>query len=420
MTPPNRVTSLAYDKPYRPWPVALLNTLGGSITKLGLQPVSLTEQTLIAAARKETGLHYFGDESFRVPLRKLLASIEDEAKLNTLGRLITRKRLTSTLANRLRAQELFDLHPEILEQELVAPMIIIGLPRTGTTLLHRLLSSDADNRFLTSWEGGNPAMDRRAKDGGRAKRIRFTEVAEKGLAYIAPDFFAVHPVEAHAPEEEVLLLDFAFMSTVPESTMYVPSYATWVAQQDNTPAYEYMVKMLKLLQWEKPGKRWVLKTPHHQEFLDILLDVFPDAKIIHTHRDPNKTIPSFCSMTAHGRGVFSDDVDPLAVGRDWGSKLIYQTKNTMAVRQRRGDASFIDVSYYDMITDPMKQIRRIYDFVGSPLSLDAEAAMLTWQKSNKQGKHGKHLYRLEDFGLSKESLDLALESYRERFNVRHE
>ncbi len=420
MTNPSRVTSLQYDKPYRPWPIAALNALGAGLCKLGLEPVSLKEASLIAAARKKTGLHDFGDESFRVPMRILLASIEEEARLNTLGRIITRQRLVSTLATRLRAQELFDLHPEILEQELAPPVVIVGLPRTGTTLLHRLLSSDPDNRFLSSWEASNPVLERRAADGGRATRMRYAEVAERGLAYIAPDFFAVHPVEARAPEEEVLLLDYAFMSTVPESTMRVPSYASWVAEQDNTPAYEYMKKLLKLLQWERPGKRWVLKTPHHQEFLDTLLNVFPDAKIIHTHRDPIKTIPSFCSMMAHGYGVFSDEVDPLEVGLDRSQKLIYQTKTSLAVRKRRGDEQFIDVSYYDMITDPMKQIRRIYDFIGIPLTPEAEEQMMKWQKTNKQGKHGKHLYRLEDFGLSRESLDAELAEYRERFDVPHE
>jgi hypothetical protein len=417
------VTSHDYATPFRPRPIAMANQLathlGRALTRVGLGPKRFTVDGLVAAARRKSGLQRFDDEAFREPLAMLLDSIEREAALTPIGRLITGSRLVGVLSNRLRAQALFERHPQILEEPIVAPLFIAGLQRTGTTMLHRLLAADPGLRALLSWEALNPAPVT-ARPWLGDPRVRTAVIAEHALAYLAPDFFAIHPVEAQAPEEEVILLDYSFLSTVAEATLHVPSYAAWLEQQDQTPAYSYLKKLLQLLQWQNRGDRWLLKTPHHLEWLDTLLEVFPDAKVIQTHRDPSKTLASFCSMIAHGRGVFSDAVDAAEVGAHWARKTQRMVQRALATRERVGDGGFVDVSYYDLMEDPMAEVARIYAFIGRPLTAAVKARMDATRQENPQNKHGKHSYRLADFGLDREQIEPGYAAYRARFQIRRE
>jgi hypothetical protein len=418
-----RVTGGDYRHPYRPLPIALLNRLGGAVPPLG-QLGRLDADRLIATARRQSGLNDFGDEAFREPLGRLVESIEREARLTATGRLITRTRLLGVLHNRLRAQALFARHPAIRREPVAAPVFIVGLQRTGTTMLQRLLAADPGMRALASWEALNPAPMARRPWHRRDPRIDRAVLAEKGLRYLAPDFFAIHPVEAEAPEEEVILLDYTFLSTVAEATLHVPTFAAWLETQDQTPAYRYLEAMLQLLQWQVPGERWILKTPHHLEWIDTLLAVFPDARIIQTHRDPVTTLASFCSMIAHGRGVFSDQLDPHEIGAHWWRKTRRLVDRAMAARDgitsRGGGGAFLDVSYYDLMADPMTQVQRIYDFIGRPLDKAVRAGMEASRRTNRQHKHGEHRYRLEDFGLERDRVEAGFAAYRERHAIVHE
>jgi hypothetical protein len=413
------LTSTAYETPYRPRPIALANRLGAALSQYGIGRTSLAPSALVAAARKKTGLERFDDEAFRDPLGRLVGAIEREAKLTPLGRFIVKTRIVGALSNRLRAQALFEKHPEILAEPITSPVFIVGLQRTGTTMLHRLLAADPGLRSLASWEALNPAPLPRRPWQRRDPRVGAAVLAEKGLRYLAPDFFAIHPVEAEAPEEEVILLDYSFLSTVAEATLHVPTFAAWLEKQDQTPAYAYMKKLLQLLSWQERRDRWILKTPHHLEWLDTLLAVFPDAKIIQTHRDPVKTLASFCSMIAHGRGVFTDEVDVREIGEHWARKTQRMVSRAMATRERADAGSFLDVSYYDLITDPMAQVERIYQFIGRPLT-GIRAHMEASRKENPQNKHGKHGYRLQDFGLDRATVDAGFEAYRTRHGIRRE
>jgi hypothetical protein len=418
-----RVTAGDYRHPYRPLPVALLNRIGGVVPPIG-QLGRLDPDRLIATARRQSGLDDFGDDAFREPLGRLVDSIEREARLTATGRLITRTRLLGVLLNRLRAQALFAAHPAIRRAPVAAPVFIVGLQRTGTTMLQRLLAADPGMRALASWEALNPAPLVRRPWHRRDPRIDRAVLAEKGLRYLAPDFFAIHPVEAEAPEEEVILLDYTFLSTVAEATLHVPSFAAWLETQDQTPAYRYLKAMLQLLQWQAPGERWILKTPHHLEWLETLLAVFPDARIIQTHRDPVTTLASFCSMIAHGRGVFSDQLDPHEIGAHWWRKTRRLIDRAMAARDgvtsQGGGGAFLDVSYYDLMADPMTQVQRIYDFIGRPLDQAVRARMEASRRANRQHKHGEHRYRLEDFGLARDRVEAGFAAYRERHAIVHE
>ncbi len=410
-----RQTHAHYRRPYRPAPLRLANLAGRGLRRLGLE-ADLSESGLMEAARRRTGLDDFGEESFREGLAVLLRSIEAEAGLNAVGRWITRTRLIGMLANRLRAQQAFGAHPQILRERIEAPIVITGMQRTGTTLLHRLLAADPDTRALASWEAINPAPAQGARD----TRIRTARLSQRALAYMAPDFFAVHPVEAEAPEEDVLLLDYSFLSTVPAATLRVPTYSRWLEGQDVLPAYRYLKRLLQLLQRQRSGRRWVLKSPHHLAHLEALLEVFPRARIVQTHRDPVVALTSFCSMIAHGRGVFSDRVDPVEVGAEWSRNVLRTVKRGMAARRSIAGERFLDVFYPRLLDDPLGQVERIYAFAGIPLSRRAGEAVAGAVRRNVQHRHGRHHYRPQDFGLDPGLLRLAFSEYSDRFEVPEE
>lgn len=414
--PVSRRTSTHYDRPHRPLPVRALNGVLGIAARLGNRGASLDPASLMAAAEETTGLLDFGDSSFREPLRMLVDSIEKEANLHPLGRIITRTRLVGTLANRARMEEQYRRHPEIEDESVSRPIVIAGLQRTGTTLLHRMLASDRRLRALASWEALSPApLD---PSGGADGRRAQAEQSEMALGYLAPDFFAIHPVEANAPEEDVLLLDLSLRSTVAEATLRVPTFSRWLEQQDQTPAYRSLERAMKLLLHQRrpgPGARWVLKTPHHLEWLDVLLSVFPDALVVWTHREPRETIPSFCSMVAHGRGVFSDRVDPREVGDHWSRKIYRMVERGMAAREAAGERHFVDVHYEDLVRDPIGEARRIYAAADLSFERETEDGMKDLLKKQRKDRFGRHVYRMEDFGLTSEGIDSALAKYRARF-----
>ena len=417
-------TSLDYSKPYRPVPLKIGNGIMRLLNKIGIAKVDLSAEFLMAKAKKEVSLDDFGDMAFLEPMRILIESIEAEANLTPFGRMVQQGRMIGLLKNRLLVQEAVKCNPEILQEKIEAPLVIVGLQRTGTTMLHRMLAQDASNLTMAWWQGGNPApgaiAGNKEADTSEDPRILAAEKQIKALAYLNPDFMAIHPMDARAADEEILLLDFSFISTTPEAAMHVPSYAKWLEGHDNTPAYEYLKLLLQYLQWQdkKAGnlrKRWVLKTPHHLEYLDILLKTFPGAKLIQTHRDPVQTLASFCSMIAVGRGLGTDHVDPIEIGQHWGRKVSLMMDKTLAVRDKIGDSYFIDVNYKDVITDPVAEIRRIYTAIGDEVSVEFEQAIQCWRQENDQHKHGKHEYKLEDFGLNEDNEKQRFLRYRQRF-----
>jgi hypothetical protein len=419
MARPQRETSRDYARPYRPRLIHAFNAAGRLPLLRHLLP-RLEEVSLLAAARRKTGLEDFGDDAFREPLRVLLDSLNGESNLTPLGRIIQHVRIVGLLSNRLRTEELLKRHPEILQQTFGPVIVIAGLQRTGTTMLHRLLSADPDARSLLSWEALNPVPLPGETPGRPAGRMRQAQRAQRSVAYLAPDFFAVHPVEWEAPEEDVLLLDLEFMSQSPEATVNVPSYAAWLEGQDLTPAYQYERKAMLALQWQRPGRHWVLKTPHHMEYLDVLLRVFPEAKVVQTHRDPDNAVVSFCSMVAHARGLFSDDVEPHRVARQWVRKTRRMVERSMAVRDGTSADRILDVSYYDLVADPFAEVQRIYAFAGLPFGAKTRTAMEARHRENRQHKYGRHRYGLEDFGLTREDMDRAFDAYRRRYGIRRE
>ncbi|MCH2110065.1 MAG: sulfotransferase [Polyangiaceae bacterium] len=387
-------------------PLALRLTNGA----LSILPARrLTSGALIDAARRKTGLKDLGDEFFLPALDKLLESLHEEARLTPAGRLIQKKRITDLLANRLRLEEEFKKKPELSQTELLPPVMIAGLQRTGTTLLHRLLASHPHTRSLPSWEVLNPGPLPRDPENKRRKKL--ARQAEKGLQLIAPQFFAIHPIEADSVEEEVLLLELSFMSQTGEAIMRVPSYAAWLEAQDQKPAYDYMVKVLKLMQARTPAaKHWILKSPHHMEWLETAIAAMPELRIIQTHRNPEATVASFCSMVCHGQAVFSNQVNAHEVGRHWLKKIRRLTERTLETRRRSPDR-FIDLRYEDLVEDPQRELKMLHEKLHWSIDENSQQALENELRHSRKGRFGQHHYSLTDFGLTPNDIKVELQAY---------
>lgn len=387
----------------------LLNKVWEKTYARGNSP-TINKDELIKAARKATGLYDLGSDFWDEPMERLIHSLNHEARLHPIGGFISRKRMVNLLSVRLRAEYWFKKYPEILEQEVHPPLLIVGLQRTGTTKLHRLLTADPENRVLRSWEALNPAP---FKQNGQKtdKRIQIAKTSEKALRWMAPGFFAIHPVEHTAPEEDILLLDATFLSTTPEATTLVPSYSAWLEQTDQSYAYDYGSRLLRLLQWQQPGQRWVLKSPHHLEFLPLVEKYYGNPQFIWTHRDPVECIPSFLSMVCHSRAIFSKEVNMDEVAAHWVRKTSFMLKKALDFRQEsEQEDGFIDLMYQDLVDRPMEQLEKIYSRMGGiPESLKQK--FITAEFENPQGKYGVHEYKLSDFELNREDLFQRNPSY---------
>jgi hypothetical protein len=376
-------------------------------------PPPLNKDVLMLTASRTTGLFNYGKDFWDEPLDRLIHSLNHEANLHPIGNFISRKRMINLLSVRLRAEHWFRMHPEILDQELHPPLVIVGLQRTGTTKLHRLLSADPDNRVLKSWEAINPAPLQKSLNGSE-KRIRAAKASETALRKMAPGFFAIHPVEFSAPEEDILLLDVTFLSTTPEAITHVPSYASWLERTDQSYAYEYGGRLLKFLQWQQPGKRWILKSPHHLEFLPLIEKYYGKPQFLWTHRELAECIPSFLSMVCHSRSIFSDEVRMEDVARHWVRKTCYMLDKGIAYRAMAGnEKKFTDILYKDLVSDSMGELEKVYGgYGGIPEALAQQFRVA--EIENPKGKYGVHEYGLEEFGLTRDGLVSINQDY---FNI---
>lgn len=408
---------------HKPWWFKLLNSAWAATYPVGSRP-GLSKDSLIRAARKATGLHDLGKEFWDEPLDRLLDALNREAALHPIGTFISRQRMVNLLCVRLRAEEMFKRHPGILDQPLLPTWVILGLQRTGTTKLHRLLAADDDNRVLLSWEALNPAPleirnwkkepwnPESGTPNHSDRRIAIARTSENALRIMAPGFFAIHPVEHNAPEEDILLLDTTFLSTTPEATTHVPSYAAWLEKTDQGPAYAYMVKLLKLLQWQRPGKRWILKSPHHLEFTEQIDRHFEDVHFLWTHREVTECIPSFISMAAHSRVIFTNEVDGNEIARHWIRKTGYMLQKGIEYRMKSEHKNqFIDIMYKELRDNSEEVLTDIYRLDGG-ITPELMTKFDLAEQANPMGKYGIHEYNLADFGVDKEDILRATEGYR--------
>ena len=414
--PPRPIDDLA-----RPRLPAILRVLNSAAGPFARRLARLDEEGLLEAARRATGLDDFGDDSFREPLRVLLASLEREAELSALGRLSTRRLLVQLLANRLRVEDLIRRHPEILDERVERPIVIAGLPRTGTTHLLNCLARHPDLRTLPYWESLEPVLPeaQRPGPGEPDPRLRRCARALAFLERVLPLFPAMHELSVEGPHEEIQLLAMHFSTQLFEASYRVPAYAEWYRTTDQTQAYAYLRRVLQALQWLRGPRRWALKSPQHLENLGALAATFPDARFIQTHRDPVRVAASLGSMIAYAQRMQmrADAVDPVATGRHWARRLEQMLRASVEGRRHLPADQVLDVRFHAFMKDPWATLERVFAFAGQPLSGRAAAAIRAHLEESPRGKHGAILYRLEDLGLDERELREKLRFYQERFDV---
>ncbi|KRC65625.1 hypothetical protein ASE12_13195 [Aeromicrobium sp. Root236] len=358
---------------------------------------------LLAAARDKTGLNDYGDDWFVEPLSVLTSALVVEAKLSELGLDLTRRRLVASLADRLRLKQLQAEHPEILDEEVVVAAEICGLPRTGSTLLHRLLASSPEVTSTLSWETSYPLPFPDESPDAELRKKKARDRYEMFLE-MAPDFGDIHTIEWDGPEEDVILLDRTFTSMSYDSFYWVPTYGLWLREFDQAPAYRDLKEWLQVLQWQSPdrdGKPWILKSPHHLTAVDTVLDTFPGCKIVMTHRSPTKAVPSYASMVGAISSQYSNDVDPKAVGPYWRDRFVTALQEYAVVRAARPDR-FVDVTFQDTVSDPVGTATKVMGELGLPADREALEA---YMERNQEQRHGSHTYTAEDFGLTEAGLE---------------
>jgi hypothetical protein len=398
----------------KPPAVRAINAVGGAVGRLGLRP-GLSAEALIAAASKRTGLTDFGPDDFRQGLDVLVSSLDGEAQLTTIGRIAARKRILGLLETRLRLIDHRKRNASVADEAIVRPLFVLGLPRTGTTVLYGMLASNPAVRSPSSWEVARPFPPPTGVPD--PARIAAMDKDFAGFLKVAPGLDAIHPLGSMLPQECLALQAPQFASFEFPTTFPVPSYWAWLREQDLRPAYEFERMFLQHLQSEHRGERWILKTPGHLMWLDTLLQVFPDALLVHTHRNPTAVLASVSSLMHGFRGAMSDSVDKHAVGREQLEAWTWGLRRTMAVRDRLGPDRVVDVQYDDTVRDPVGTVRRVYEHFGLERSPQVDDGVRAYLADNPRDKHGTHRYTLEEFGLDRDEVDAAFAAYRERFGV---
>lgn len=407
--------AVRFEAPRQPAPVKAYNALANTLRRCGIRLSELRPEALCAQARKQTSLHDFGDEGFREPLRLLIRSLETEADLHAFGRMRARQLIVSGLVNRLRLENDWKQSPEILEQPLARPLFILGLPRTGTTLLFNLLACDPRHRWLSFWEAHTPSPPPQRDTYDKDPRLRTARRHLRILDYLLPGLAAIHEFGADRPEECYPLLANSFAGVQYTWGFFVPGYNDWLASCDMGPVYRYFRKQLQLLQWHCPGERWLLKSPVHLHYLDSLLAAFPDACIVQLHRDPLEVLPSACSLRATLHGMVMNRVDVRRLSEGLAKEAAGDVMRAIEVRRHVGSGNFYDVGYRDLLRDPIGTARSIYERFGDVLHPDAEASMTAYLASNPQHKHGVHVYSLEQFRLDADTERRRFAPYTETF-----
>jgi hypothetical protein len=399
-----------------------LNLGGRTLRRLGVDSPALDADSLHRAAYRRASLSRYGSWNFEEPLERLLKSYRDEAALTTLGRITVRELIVSLLDNLLRMEAERGANANVERQRIVAPVFIVGLPRTGTTHLHGLISEDPANRAPLTWEVMYPAASRSPGDVARAR-----SQAETRLGWadrLAPEFMRIHPIAADLPQECIAITAQVFMSIQFHTTHDVPSYQDWFENASQRLAFDFHHRFLQHQQAKTTtgaisgaGARWVLKAPGHLFALEGLLERYPDARIIHTHRDPLRVMASMASHATVLRRAFSDSADPRKIAADWADRWARALEKFLAVRDRAPASQFLDVNFESIESDPLGAVERAYDFLGWPLTDQARAAMQNFLAANPKNKHGVHSYTLEQFGLNRAAEMLRFRNYCERFRI---
>ena len=403
-----------------PLPLRLFNSTFSSLGTLGNRLVSLKPESLMKTARKKTGLSDFGGDYFRQPLQLLCDSFEEDAHLTGLGRLVARQELLRLLETRLRFIDIFKQHPEIANEDVIAPIFILGMPRTGTTSLHELMALDPQFRVPLTWEVARPFPPPERSSYLTDPRIAMAAQDLAQVDKILPNFKNMHPMGAQLPQECVALFSYDFASMIFDVQFRLKKYQAWLIQEDMTEVFKHHRRWLQLLQWKCPGDTWVLKSPQYLWNIADMLREYPDARVVQTHRDPVKVAISIGSLTTTLRSLASNNLDLQETTRDYADLLKYGTDQTMTAREKGLLSSdrVIDIQFADFRKGPVEALRGAYDFFGLEMSESIAKAMSDFLSSGHETeRHGKHRYSLETSGLELEQERARFADYQQAYHI---
>lgn len=376
----------------------------------------LSVPALIADAECATKLSDWGSSSFIEPLSIYLDSIKKQSALTPQGEQLVYRTLLRLLCNRLKIQRDLSIYREIQNVELPPLIFITGLPRTGTTLLHRLMATDVNARYLRLWEGMFPSPPPGASGSIDEERRKLAAAWVEGVSQIAPAMAAAHHFASNDPEECYLLHEHSFVDTIFELRTHVPEYSEYLVEHEaKSELYEEYKQILKLLSLHCAEKYWVLKAPRHLMGLSGLIKVLPNARIIHVHRDPNEAIASLCSLCEIDRRIYCNSIDRPEIGKFWLNRLANAVEQSLKIRDSDSYDRYIDVHYVNLLADPIATVKEIYARLGFVWSVQYEQAITDWLQLHPQNVHGRHQYQLSDYFLTSQNVNTRFENYRQRF-----
>ena len=368
---------------------------------------------LLDAARTRTGLSDFGDDSFREGLEQLVRSLRTEAKLNAVGEVVLPELITKHLSHRLQIEDWYRRHPDIADEPIEAPLIGLGLPRTGSTALSILLGEDPDARSLRRWEATAPCPPPSTVH-GPDPRIAEAEAMQSMQDELAPRLASLVPGGPTSPEECQDLMALDFKAHYFQAFAYVPSYSTWLLDADLTSTYRYERRVLQLLQWGEPRRPWRLKCPSHLLWLEHLDAAFPDARFVMTHRDPTEVMVSVADLYAEVGRQFSEDLDLHYLGELNVEHWTTAMDRVLRFRAEHGDDRFYDMEFRAVQRDPIGQVRGLYTWLGQPVTDEFERRMRTWWENNAEQREANVHPDPAEFGLDLDAVRAGFADYTAR------
>jgi hypothetical protein len=383
----------------------------------------LSVAALLAAANEGTGLTDLGEDGWEEGLDRLLHSLRAEADLNEIGVQVATASLLGALEARLRVTDWHRRHPEIGAATVPAPVAIVGQPRTGTTILFDLLAQDGRFRVPLTWEVAQPHPPPETATYDTDPRIEASAAGSAMTEALVPGFQAIHPSGPRRGQECVAITAGDFRSLLYSTVFHVPDYTRWLLlEADMAPAYRYHRRFLQLLQWRHPGERWLLKTPGHQWCLDALFAEYPDATIVHTHRDPLKVLASTASLTAQLQRMASDHTSIRVQASEWVEHLVVGNDRSVDARQNGtvAPSQAVDIHFGELMSDTFGSISTLYDRLGVPLTASAESRMRAFLADNPSDKHGVHRYTFSATGLDEHEVRGRTARYETYFGVPRE
>ena len=375
-------------------------------------------EELIAQARKATGLERFDSDSFREGLDVFLADANRDPPTEAVSGRFTGSIVTA-LADRLKVTDYLDKRPELLQRPVERPVFVFGIPRTGTTLLSNLLAADPARRSPLTWEIDDPVPPPTSATLHTDPRALARLEMDKQMLAAYPEMGKYYRSSAVYPNECMFFMQHDFKALIWQSKGRFRDYRDWLFQADLGSTYAYHKRFLQLLQADAPGT-WNLKMPSHALWLETLLQVYPDARLVWTHRDPFAATGSFCSLIAVSHQNFAGRVDAQFLGEDCSYQAVLHANRIMDTRDRVGEDRIIDVHYADLLREPIDTMRTLYKALGDEFTPEAEHGMRRWLADNPQDKFGRHEYKLTQFGLSVETLQPVFERYLGRYDVERE